>query len=618
MKLSVKVVRQLDDYPKESLAQFKEEVVREVLDRADTAYHEKGEPILSDASYDVLREHYPRSTVGAPVTAGSKVSLPYWMGSMDKRRTSNVTDPVVISDKLDGVSALLMIREKVPVLYTRGNGAIGRDITHLTPHLSLKLPKKDCVVRGELIMSRKQFAALEGSASNARNTVSGFVNSSKGDVKALSKKVDFVAYEVMEPSSMTPHQQLVFARDTLKLQVARFELRSEGADAEFLREEFLRREANSEYEMDGLIVARDVSYEPVTKGNPKHAFAFKLDVGEQDHADTSVREIVWKASKDSYLKPVIHLEPVHLKGVRIARVSGKNARYVVDAGIGIGARVRVVRSGDVIPHIVAVLRKASPSMPSVQYTWNSTNVDIVVKDDQKEAKRRAVVNTLVKLKVPSLAERTIEALYDAGHTTVGDVFDLSAKDIESIERFGKTSAEKLVKALRERRAKLTCLDFAVASNLFGRGVSTVTLRAIDALYPLMRATPTKEQLVAINGIGPVGADAYLKGHPEFLKFVRENRLGDVCNAAVVPAPEQTVAADGRSAVRGKVVVFTGFRDKELADRIEALGGKVASTVVASTTTLVHADNGRIGEKKLNDARKKGIEIMPRSQLESLL
>ena len=61
------------------------------------------------------------------------------------------------------------------------------------------------------------------------------------------------------------------------------------------------------------------------------------------------------ASKDGLLKPVVQIEPVHIRGADIEFATANNAKNVEENKIGIGAIVLMLRSGDVIPKIEKVV-----------------------------------------------------------------------------------------------------------------------------------------------------------------------------------------------------------------------------------------------------------------------
>lgn len=619
---SMKIIEVVNNNPHKAIEIYNEKLIRELLEKADEAYHEEGAPIFSDAVYDVLRDAYPREDVGAAVSDGQgKVQLPYWLGSMDKRHGGvALKEPLVISDKLDGVSGLLVVSQNGAQLLTRGNGSVGRDISGIIPHLNLKVPKRPMVIRGELVMKRSVFATLRNGESNARNTVAGFANS-KRETKGLRKKIDFVSYEVLEPPDMKPSKQMEFLKKQ-KMNPVRFEVVQEASD-EHLSGLLHERDASSEYDMDGLIVARDVEYVPVTKKNPKHAFAFKLNVMEQESGETDVTKVEWRISKDGLLKPTVHMKPLNLKGVVIQKATGHNARFVVDQGLGVGARIRIIRSGDVIPRIVQVVAKTSPAMPEVAYAWSDTKVDLISKsNDDTELKKKRLVYTLSKLSFDNMGEKTVHLLYDHGFDTLGKILTLSKQQVLSVDKLKGKMGENLLASIQKRKEELRCIDYAVASNAFGRGFSTSTLNTIDKVYPLMTGKPTLDGLKAIDGIGEITAKNYMEGLPNFKQYVTKNGLESTCTAAASTsrAPQESPPVRKSNLMEGRVVLITGFRDADFEKQMVEAGATMSKTMSKKVNTLVFADGKEAKSKgKIDAAKERGdVRVMSRSELERLI
>ena len=109
--------------------------------------------------------------------------------------------------------------------------------------------------------------------------------------------------------------------------------------------------------------------------------------------EATVKEVTWGKSKDKYLKPRIKIDPpIKLGGVTITFATAFNAKYVCDNKLGPGAKIKITRSGDVIPYITSIVKKASkPQMPSEKYYWNETETDIILdSDDDLEVKIKKI------------------------------------------------------------------------------------------------------------------------------------------------------------------------------------------------------------------------------------
>ena len=361
-----------------------------ILRELTKAYHNQT-PLLTDSEYDIIKDYfeikYPTEhalwskEIGAPVEK-NKAILPYEMGSMDKIKpdTNEITNwtnkfkgPYVLSCKLDGVSGLYTTEGPIPKLYTRGDGKVGQDISHLIPYLNV--PKnKNLVIRGEFIIEKNVFETkYKNEFANPRNMVAGIINHKTID-KTKLQDVHFVAYEVIRPV-LTPSEQMEFLRNDLKTKCVINRL-EQSISNELLSQLLIDYRRIYKYEIDGIIVTNDKVYQRKS-GNPEHAFAFKMVLSDQ-LAEATVVDVIWSPSKDGYLKPRVQIIPINLGGVKIEYATGFNGAFIKNNKIGIGAVVKLVRSGDVIPHILSVSIPASEAkMPSQSYKWNQTNVDII-------------------------------------------------------------------------------------------------------------------------------------------------------------------------------------------------------------------------------------------------
>ena len=355
-----------------------------MIDLANDAFHTKGKPIMTDDEYDILREFmekkYPKNEVLQEVGAAvkkNKVKLPYEMWSMDKIKPDTdvlvlwkkkYTGPYVISCKLDGVSGLYTTDGEIPKLYTRGDGKVGQDISHMIPYL--KLPKmKDLVIRGEFIIKKNTFQEkYAGKFANPRNLVAGIVNQKTKDAKKYND-IDFVAYELIKYPNMDeikPSKQMELLQSMEIDYVKNSLLQKTKLTNDELSVILKDWRSSYDYEIDGIIVCNDAVY-PRSSGNPKHAFAFKMVLSDQ-MAEAHVVDVLWSASKDGYLKPRVQVMPVKLGGVTITYVTGFNGSFIENNKIGVGAIITLIRSGDVIPYIQSVTKPASQAkMPNEKY-----------------------------------------------------------------------------------------------------------------------------------------------------------------------------------------------------------------------------------------------------------
>lgn len=204
--------------------------ILEVLSTADELYFNDEESFLEDCQYDALKMYAYRlapadvyfTGIGSTVRGG-KIDLPFKMGSLNQvyqgdyakwvAKHNLANDQIVISDKLDGASAMLVygVDGKLQIAYSRGDGIQGADITrhvtkiHNVPQKITNATGKAVSIRAEVIIAKGRFPELQQKHMsrsgrpyrNPRNTVSGILNSKQVPDWVYSY-LDVVAYEVID------------------------------------------------------------------------------------------------------------------------------------------------------------------------------------------------------------------------------------------------------------------------------------------------------------------------------------------------------------------------------------------------------------------------------------
>lgn len=600
------------------LSQLNENQLTQLLREANRAYY-NDEPFLTDSQYDIIQEFveakYPSNKqVGAPVER-NKVVLPFPMGSMDKiKPDTNALEnwcakyggPYVLSCKLDGVSGLYTTQGDSPKLYTRGDGRVGQDISHLIPYL--RLPKtRGVVIRGEFIIPRALFEAKYKDAfANPRNLVAGIINH-KGINNAI-KDVHFVAYEVMHPV-LKCSEQLAFL-STLDVEVV-MSRRVVTLTNDLLSKMLLDWRYNCIYEIDGIIVANDQVYERKA-GNPEHAFAFKMVLTDQV-AEAKVVDVLWSPSKDGYLKPRVQIEPLQLGGVCITFATGFNGAFIVNNRIGVGAVVELIRSGDVIPYIRKVIVPAETAkMPLVPYKWNDTHIDVLMEDASADdtVREKNITGFFKGIGVDGLSSGNVKRIMEAGYDTIPKILQMKVADFLRVDGFKDKMATKIYQGIQERLGEASLLVIMSSSNLFGRGFSEKKIELImEACPDILVANETVAQKVArvaaIKGMADKSAEAFVERIPHFIQFLRDTGLvGKLSVQKVAALPAENLNSHP---LFGKTVVLTGFRDAELQNRLKEIGVKIGSSV-SSKTFVVVVKNRDEDTGKVAEAKKLGIAI----------
>jgi len=608
------------------------EQLESVMKYLSDEYYNEGVSHISDENYDRLRETLARkfgdsavlANVGAVVTK-QKIKLPFFLGSMDKIKPdrnnldswlTKYKGDYCLSDKLDGISALKIKIGDKHALYTRGDGTIGQDISHMLPHIQIgDMAGLDTyAVRGELIVSKANYEKVKEGKRGARQMVSGLANQKTVTAarRAEMALIEFVAYEVILPEALSPVKQFELLDSKSTFNVAKW-TKVKDISIESLSEVLTARKAASKFEIDGVIVAHDAVY-PRSKRNPDHAFAFKMAFAEQQ-ATTEVLKVIWDASKDGHLKPTVNFEPINIGGAIIQYASGFNASFIQTNGIGPGAFIDVIRSGDVIPYIKEIKSVApgGPQMPAVKWHWNETHVDAIVDDlaDNEDVKKKALLYFAQTLEIGYCGEGNINKLFEKGIDTIPKFLALDEKTLLTGEGFGKTSAKKLVEEIEKARKTATIVQWAVGSGIFGRGIGTKRTELAFHIVPkdLEVTSGLAAEIAEIPGWAKDSAEGFVANLPTFKRFI--DSLG------IKPKVASPVKAISNGKLKGQVVLFTGFHPKDLEEAVVRLGGELADTFGKKVTVLVVKDD-TVSNEKTKKAIAAGIPVKTAEQFRAMI
>lgn len=626
---------EIQSNPTQFLQKAKKKQIIDLLKQADEAFFNTGNTILSDDIYDIIkdyvREHYPKDAYLKRVGADeeNKVKLPYYMGSQNKIRDdeneikkfeTKFQGPFVISDKLDGISCLITADKGTIRIYTRGNGTEGQDISHIIdmvqgiPTKQLAGSTQPLAVRGELILSKKSWETLKDLGANARNLVAGTINS-KIPSRNVMSKIEFVAYQLLSPK-MKLAESLQFLK-SLGFKVARHET-SQHLNLNLLSEYLQRWRETSEYVIDGIVVS-DNNVHNITKAkNPDYSFAFK-SIHTHEQVEVIVTGVEWNVSKDKYMKPIVKFNEVDLDGVKIKQATGFNAAFIEKHKIGAGSRIVIIRSGNVIPHILTVLSPSAtnkPSFPQASYKWNDTHIDIILLEEKnRDHDIKNIIYFMKVLDVDHMGAGNITKIYDAGFDTVKKMVHITKQDLLQIDGFKEKSASNILTALQKIK-NTDCLSLMDASNLLGRGFSAKKIKMITDVYPFVLKHDKKSRnaaleltvadLVKVDGIAEVSAALFLENLPNFYEFYDD--LGVKCVQPTASTAGPSGPSGGADILKGKSFVFSGFRNKDIEAYIEKSGGFVKTSVSKNTDYLVVADKNE-ASGKITKALELGVKII---------
>ena len=634
------------------------DILVEKLQRANWAYHNTATPSMTDDEYDRGLEELRRlspahpflSVIGA-APAGQSILLPYPMASLDKVRfgedmvarwmkrfTNDESKGYVVTEKLDGLSAMYVRQGRKESLYLRGDGVKGVCVSSCIKVIQgIPSSYADCIVRGELLLP----IAATPAGSIGRSLVNGWVHktlSASNTVPEELRSVHFVAYQLLEPARLTRQQQLTWlSSQGFKTPWTITHAADQITDATLFAV-LEERRRTSIYPLDGIVVGTNTIPAKVGGGeakNPADAMAFKAALDEQ-REETTVIGVEWNLSRQGNWIPRVQLEPVEIGGATIQWVSGHNAAAIQEGGIGPGARIILRRSGDVIPTIEKVL-SPSPSGAAMPlsltegaWEWDATHVHAKrcegTTEGAQEALTQALLHALQTLEVDGVGPGLVKKMVAAGITTLKALWTATPQSLTG--PLGPTRSTQVLTSLRERVRVASPITLLIASNLLPRGVGERKLRPLAAINADPRAW-TRRAVEGVAGWSSESLDSLFAVLPAALEWgvssvgasssPAASSASSASSASASSSASAPVSKEANHVARKGQAVFTGVRDKALEAQMTAAGWEIAPSVTSSTTIVIVADTGTgtgtgTGQPtgkptgKVLAAKKKGIEI----------
>lgn len=599
------------------------------LDQAKAKYIEakdayyKGSPIMSDPTFDRLEAWIKTKDpkwkglhqTGIKVGKKVEVELPYFMPSLDKRYTTidewftkNPRYRWAYMAKLDGCSVLLEYVNGSPSrLITRGDGEHGKDISYFLPYLNLPKKirhKKPICFRCEAILTKEDYAHKWASTFDSpRNMVSGIFN--RQDAHPALKDVHLVVlgvfglpqYKGLMAAFKAGFETVYCKLDSPRMQVKHFD--------------YIR---GGKYEADGVVICNpDWVYEYDTPSKPKHdIIAYKENV---EFKDTTVTKVIYQISVNGRLIPKIEVEPVVLAGASITYCTSHNAKWMVDHGIGVGARVRITRSGDVIPKIIDVIEKAEVTYPDIPYKLKG--VHFVADGITEEQRIKWISRFITALGIETVKGKTVDALYKKLDITSVRRLLLAIHHPHFLLRLRQLFGVKKGKLIYDALQPIVTTRFPIAtlmiaSGSFDAGVGHKRLESLqeqdfDLLVLSSWSESAIKQSILGPGIGEATAELIANGLVAFHKFWNRNK--DLMQEPLPYVKRKVKVVEGP--LTGVNVTFTGYRSSEQENLITSLGGNIVN-FSSKTTVLLYMEGGR----KSSKVEKAGDKAMTFSQFKT--
>jgi DNA ligase (NAD+) len=659
----------------------------ETLRRYEQAYYVLDAPLVTDAEYDrvfkqlqaleaanpdLVSPSSPTQRVGGQaVAAFSQVSHALPMLSLgnvfddielkafDTRCKEGLkTDAVVYGAELKFDGLALSLRYEHGLLVqaaTRGDGAVGEDVTHNVKtirNVPLKL-HGDTIpsvleVRGEAIMTRADFAVLnQRQAANDGKLFVNPRNAAAGSLRQLDPKVTaqrpltFYAYGIGQHTLAalpTGHAQTLALLAQYGLPVYQLPQLCRSAEALLaVYADIAALRDRLPFDIDGVVYKVNDYVQQAALGfvsrAPRWAVAHKFPAQEMQ---TTLLAIDVQVGRTGVLTPVARLEPVFVGGVTVTNATLHNETEIHRKQLMVGDTVIVRRAGDVIPEVVQSVPhlRAGEYQPyalprSCPACGAATEQDIENEGVQIRcgnglscpaqlkqglwhfAQRRA-------MDIDGLGDKIIDGFVDLAWVhNVADLFDPAVLNLErmsALERFGEKSASNLLSAIEAAKTR------PLSRLLYGLGIRHVgeaTARDLASTFGSLEAlhAATLEALLAVPDVGEVVARsvmAYFANPAAQAMLARLKALG------VVP-PLQIASQNTAHPLFGKTVVITGTlptlgRD-EAADKLRAVGAKVAGSISKNTHFLLA---GEAAGSKLDKAKTLGVAVVDEDWLLKML
>jgi DNA ligase (NAD+) len=656
------------------------EKLRRAIERANRLYYNEDAPEISDAEYDrlfvelvELENAHPelRSADSPTQRVGSKPSegfdavahrVPMLslnnaftdedIVAFDRRcREGLGVDAVEYSTELkfDGLAVTLIYEDGLFVRgATRGDGTTGEDVTanlrtvrSIPLRLDARKPPKRIEVRGEVLMMRKDFEALNKRALEAgEKTFVNPRNSAAGALRQLDPKLtaqrrlSFFAYGLGDQDGFevpATHSKLLEAFDALGFPVAKDRRTVKGVDGllGFYRAIGEKRPKLA-YDIDGVVykvnrVADQQKLGFVSRA-PRWAIAHKFPAEE---ATTELLGIDIQVGRTGALTPVARLAPVFVGGTTIVNATLHNEDEIRRKDVWKGDTVVVRRAGDVIPEVARVAkqgpRKESFTMPTKCPVCGSA----VVKSEEEAVARctgglfcpaqrkQALLHFASRraMDIEGLGDKLVDQLVEGGLVhNPADLYTLGLVKLAALDRMAEKSAANVVAAIEKSRdATLARFIYALGIRNVGEATAKDLARHFGKLDALRDATV--EELMETPDVGPVVAESIAT----FMKQKHNQEVIERLKVQLRLKEGERVQKATAGPFAGKIVVLTGTlasmtRD-EAKDRIEALGGKVTGSVSKKTDYVVA---GEEAGSKLDKARELGVPVLDEREFTKLL
>ena len=631
-----------DKYYNSSDELFSDKVYDDILDiynkRSNTKYTGIGSSI-SESIPDVHQnsDQHLNSTKDNSLSS-TKVKLPFHMGSMNKTYSLDIVNKwvhkvespsFIITPKIDGTSCMVSINiDGSYTIYSRGDGTYGKQINHLgdfildktiitrTLIFLTKNNMKKLTVRGELIINKSEFKQHCSGFKSSRSMVNGIVNTivSKDDIP--NSLLELMVFEMIDPQ-LKPEDQFVLLK---KIGFRCVDNRVYPLDkivdtANLIIPNILEDYKKAyNYDVDGIIITRNIHYKYPESGNPEHSLAFKKN---NEGMLTAITDIEWNVSKHGSIIPTIVFETIQLGNNTVNRCSGFNGSFIFNNCLGPGAIIRVVYSGEVIPSIIDITRQAHiPSMPKLDYKWDSNRVHCVLIESNQELEIKRIVNFIKTIGITNMDIGLIKVLFNGGFKTIKDILTISRENLLLLDRIENKMAIKIRNSIDNIiKNPISISKIMDGSLCFGNGFGEKRCRQLVIKYPdFLTNTPSIDVLQMLNGWSDKSINKFINGLDGFKQFLDENAFLNLLypENSTVHSNSNSNSNSKSNSKSSKIAInkvcVTGARDKDILKFLVDNNVDIVSSVTSNTDLLICENKGS-SSNKLKMARSKNISVL---------
>lgn len=653
------------------------EILQHELTHAQYLYYVKDAPLMSDYEYDQkyrelvnLETAHPEYIVSSSPTQriGIKVEGPFdkvvhgrpmlslsnvfnadEVRGFDNRITKELgrrTSGYVVELKIDGLAVNLHYENGVLIrAVTRGDGRVGEDVTaNVRTIKSIPLYLENAPdfieIRGEAYMPHSEFKRIneerdeEGLPTfvNPRNAAAGSLRQQDPAITA-NRNLAFFAYAIGSEAGANIHtqQELLHRLEDFHFSVNPHYRLCHTVDEIIEAIDYWNTKRHElPYDTDGMVIkVNDFDDQEIlgsTAKDPKWATAFKY---APEEVETIIKDITINVGRTGVLTPTGELEPVFVSGTNVKRVTLHNQDFITEKDIRIGDHVVIHKAAEIIPEVIRVLtdKRTGTEEPFVIPNTCPVCESPTVRRDGEAAIRctNAYCPAIEKEQIIHFASRDAMNIDGLGPSIVEnlisykliknvvDLYHLTVDDLVIMERMGKKSAENLVKAIADSKTR------GLDRVLFGLGIRLIGSKAASTIASVVGSmdrflTITKEELIAVEEIGPTMADSIVdyRNHPQHIAII--NGLMQAGLTMTVNVVDET-----GNEMDGEIVVLTGKLESmgrsEASKILESHGAKVTGSVSKKTTLVVAGEDSG---SKLAKANELGIRVINEEELLALI